>query len=298
MDIRALLQDIKCKRNKKVILDTDAFNEIDDQYVIAYCALCDSLRLHSVNAAHFAHNEGDSRKEGMEKSYDEIIKVLSLCKEDHGIPVFKGCYETFDSSDTTPESEAVDNIVRTCLESEETVYVLTIGAATNVAAALVKEPKIKEKICVVWLALAQLSVEDPVDYNFEQDFRAGEILLESRVPLVIVPAAWVTSVLRSDIENTRTLYGYNKVSDYLGEITEARYNMVGKPEGWARTIWDIGAIAVIDVPEACVFDVIKAPRLNAEHRYEFDDSRHEIIMVNGIERDPVFDRVWKVIRGQ
>ena len=45
MTIEQFLADIKSGRTKKVILDTDAFNEIDDQYAIAYCYLADSIDL-------------------------------------------------------------------------------------------------------------------------------------------------------------------------------------------------------------------------------------------------------------
>lgn len=296
MTLQEIIADINSPRKKKVVLDTDAFNEIDDQYAIAYCYLSERIDLLSVHAALFVHNAGDSTEEGMLKSFEEAKKVLSLTDPDYKTPVLKGCTETIDKTGAFVESEATDRLIEIAHESDEIIYVLAIGTGTNVASSLMKDPSIKDKICVIWLACNQLHVNTPIDYNLEQDYKAGQILFDSGVPLMIVPGCWVTSVLRSDIENTRALLGSNAICDYLFEITEARYNMVGKPEGWARTIWDLGAPAIIENPECCQFDIVKAPILTDDRQYAFSDERHEMIMVNNMERDPIFEKAWATLK--
>ncbi|MBQ7836606.1 MAG: nucleoside hydrolase [Clostridia bacterium] len=296
MTLYEILEDIKTPRKKKVVLDTDAFNEIDDQYVIAYCAKTETMELLAVHAAPFMHANCSSMELGMNQSYDEIVKVLSLVDENHNTPIMKGSTTTIDATGTYVESEAADNLIRIARESDEIIYVLTIGTSTNVTSAIMKAPDIKEKICVVWLACAQTHVwNDPVEFNLHQDYNAGRILLNSGTPLVIVPASWVTSKLRSDINNTLRLRGHNAVADYLCDITENAYNMVGRPEGWARTIWDIGAIAVMDMPDSVQYDIIPAPVLTDSRVYAFDSTRHNIIMINNIDRDPVMEKVWSII---
>lgn len=296
MTLNEIIADLNSPRKKKVVLDTDAFNEIDDQYAIAYCYLSERIELLSVHAALFVHNEGDSTEEGMLQSYEEIKKVLSLTDAEYKTPVLKGCPETIDKTGSWVDSEATRRLIEIAHESDEIVYVLAIGTGTNVASSLLLDPSIKDKICVIWLACSQLHVYTPVDYNLEQDYKAGQVLFDSGVPLMIVPGCWVTSVLRSDIENTRALLGYNPICDYLAKITEDRYNMVGRPEGWARTIWDLGAPAIIENPECCQFDIIKAPILTDERLYAFSDDRHEMIMVNNMDRDPVFEKAWATLK--
>ena len=221
MTLQEIIADLNSPRKKKVVLDTDAFNEIDDQYAIAYCYLSERIDLLSVHAALFVHNAGDSTEEGMLKSFEEAKKVLSLTDPDYTTPVLKGCAETIDKKGTFVESEATDRLIEIAKESDEIIYVLAIGTGTNVASSVMKDPSIKDKICVIWLACNQFHVNTPIDYNLEQDYKAGQILFDSGVPLMIVPGCWVTSVLRSDIENTRALLGSNAICDYLFEITEA-----------------------------------------------------------------------------
>ena len=296
MTLNEIIADLNSPRKKKVVLDTDAYNEIDDQYAIAYCYLSERIDLLSVHAALFVHNEGDSTEAGMLQSYEEAKKVLSLTDAEYKTPVLKGCPETIDKTGSWVDSEATRRLIEIAHESDEIVYVLAIGTGTNVASSLLLDPSIKDKICVIWLACSQLHVYTPVDYNLEQDYKAGQVLFDSGVPLIIVPGCWVTSVLRSDIENTRALLGYNPICDYLAKITEDRYNMVGRPEGWARTIWDLGAPAIIENPECCQFDIIKAPVLTDERLYAFSDDRHEMIMVNNMDRDPVFEKAWATLK--
>ena len=78
MNVREILADIKSPRKKKIILDTDTFNEIDDQYALAYCYVADSMDLLAVTAAPFYNDKSINHEDGMIKSYNEIKRVLSL----------------------------------------------------------------------------------------------------------------------------------------------------------------------------------------------------------------------------
>lgn len=301
MNIREILDDIKSPRKKKVILDTDAHNEIDDQYAIAYCYLSDSMDVVAACAEHYWHDsmpesETNNPEYGMYASYEEIKKILNFCDSDYKTPVFKGSTTTMDKVGGAVESEAADAIIRIARESDEIVYVLAIGAITNVSSAIMKAPDIREKICVIWLGCNQFHLGHPMEFNLSQDIEAGRYLFDCAVPLVVVPACWVTSILCVGIDQVRDLRGHNALGDYLADITEERYEMAGKYEGWARTIWDIGAPAIIETPENCEFDVVKAPIITDDVKYAFDDSRHEVIVVNELKRDPIVKRTWELIK--
>lgn len=296
MNIREILDDIKSDRIKKVILDTDAFNEIDDQFAIAYLYLAPGVELLAVNAVHYMHDRCNSKELGMNRSYDEIIKVLSLTDPHYTIPVNRGSINTIDETGTYVESDAADAIIRIARESDEIVYVAAIGALTNVASALLKAPDIKDKICVLFVGCRPLEFNCPVEYNVEQDYKAAQALFESGTPLIIVPDAGVTSTLRSPIDCTAEIKGANPVCDYLYDISYNAYRMVGCPPTWARTIWDFGAPAIFETPEAATYEIMPRPILTEERTYGFDDSRPEMIMVTALDRDPIFKRAWEVLK--
>lgn len=296
MNIREILDDIKSTRKKKVILDTDAFNEIDDQFAIAYLYLAPSVELLAVNAVHYMHDRCNSKELGMNRSYDEIIKVLSLTDPHYTIPVSRGSINTVDETGTYVESDAANTIINIARESDEIVYVVAIGALTNVASALLKAPDIKDKICVLFVGCRPLALNCPVEYNVEQDYKAAQALFESGAPLIIVPDAGVTSTLRSPIDCTAEIKGANPVCDYLYDISYNAYRAVGCPPTWARTIWDLGAPAIFETPECATYEIMPRPILTEERTYDYDDSRPEMIMVTALDRDPIFRRAWEVLK--
>ncbi|MBQ4067008.1 MAG: nucleoside hydrolase [Clostridia bacterium] len=296
MTIREILEDIKSERKKKVILDTDAYNEIDDQFAIAYFYYSERADLLAVCAEHYMHDRCNSRSIGMKKSYNEIVKVLSLCDPHYSTETYLGSTDTVENSGAPVESEAADAIIRIARESEEIVYVVAIGALTNVASAIMKAPDIKEKICVLFVGCRPLAIGCPVEYNVEQDYRAAVELFESGVPLIIVPDAGVTSTLRSPIDCTAEIKGANPVCDYLYDISYNAYRAVGCPPTWARTIWDLGAPAIFETPECATCEIMPRPILTPEQTYDYDDSRPEMIMVTALDRDPIFKRAWEVLK--
>ena len=98
-----------------VILDTDAYNEIDDQFAISYLLLSgEKLNTVGLCAAPFFNSLSTGAKDGMEKSYDEILKLLSLLgREDMKAKTFKGSEEYLPDERTPVISDAARFIVET-----------------------------------------------------------------------------------------------------------------------------------------------------------------------------------------
>jgi hypothetical protein len=66
-----------------VVLDTDTYNEIDDQYALAFLIRSpEKLNLKRIYAAPFFNYKSSGPGDGMEKSYAEIMNILSLMKRD------------------------------------------------------------------------------------------------------------------------------------------------------------------------------------------------------------------------
>ena len=81
------------KRDKKIrmVLDTDAFNEIDDQFAVAYALLAkDRISLEALYAAPFFNSNSSGPADGMEKSYEELIQILKRLGQEPGGLVFRG----------------------------------------------------------------------------------------------------------------------------------------------------------------------------------------------------------------
>ena len=64
-------------RTVSMVLDTDTFNEVDDQFAVAYAvraAQAGELKLEAVYAAPFSNQMGTTPQLEMELSYQEILR--------------------------------------------------------------------------------------------------------------------------------------------------------------------------------------------------------------------------------
>lgn len=294
LDAHELIAELKNGKRKKVILDTDAYNEVDDQFAIAYAMRSsDRIELLSINAAPFLNSRSTSAGDGMEKSYREIFKITALTDSEAAvrIPVYRGSESFLRSETEYVPSDACDNIIRTVMESNERVWIVAIGAITNVASAIIKEPRICERAALIWLGGHSLTYPDTREFNLKQDIAAARVVFDSGISMVQIPCGGVCSSFITTVpELEYYLRGKNRLCDYLCDITAA---YTDKPYGWSKVIWDVTAPACLTLPGALSSVVLPRPYITLDCRYAFDASRPAYVYVRSIRRDPIYADLFK-----
>lgn len=229
------------------VLDTDTYNEIDDQYALAYLlSYQEKIRTRAIYAAPFHNSHSTGPADGMEKSYDEILNLLTLMnRTDRISDVYRGSRAFLADERTPVESEAARHLAGLAMEytSEHPLYVIAIGAITNVASAILIQPQICDRIVVIWLGGHSHHWPETGEFNMVQDIAAARVVFGSGVPLVQLPCNGVVSAFTvSEAELKTWLLGKNKLCDYLVQhtIDEVTY---AKGQPWTRTIWDVTAVA-------------------------------------------------------
>ncbi len=227
-----------------VVLDTDAFNEIDDQFAIAYLLKSkEKLNTKAIYAAPFYNSNSNSSKDGMEKSYNEVLKLLKFM--DESVDVYKGS-QNYLTCETEPQiSPAALDLAKRCEDysPENPLYVVAIGAITNVASAILLNKKMIENTVVVWLGGHAHHYHDTKEFNMKQDIAAARVVMSSGVPFVQLPCRGVVSSFTiSQPELEYWFMGKNEISDYLAKNT---IRVIDKRDGKPRTrvIWDVTAVA-------------------------------------------------------
>ena len=228
-----------------VVLDTDAYNEIDDQYAIAYLLRSkEKLNTKAIYAAPFSRAGSGTPQDGMEKSYNEILNLLSLM--DETVPVFKGSTDYLIDEKTPQLSPVAYDLAQRANDysPEKPLYVVAIGAITNVASAILLNPKMIENTVVVWLGGHAYHFGNSVEFNMKQDVAAARVVFSSGVPLVQLPCRGVVSEFTlSKPDLNAWLIGKNKLTDYLAKITIEHVENYDKNPYWSKVIWDVTAVA-------------------------------------------------------
>ena len=288
-----------------MILDTDAFNEIDDQFAISYMLRApEKLRVQAICAAPFFNRHSTSPKDGMERSFDEIIKILRLAGEEQLIPrVFKGSENYLPDEKTPVDSDAARKIAEIAkgYTAEKPLYIAAIGAITNVASALLLAPEISDRVVIVWLGGHAFHWPDSKEFNLFQDVAAGRVVFGSGARIVMLPCNGVVDIVRTTApELIYWLRGRGPLCDYLCDntIREAESYAKGKP--WSRVIWDITTIAwLLDEEGKLMQDRPEhSPICQYDHHYSFDPRRPEICYVWHINRDAVFEDLFRRLTGR
>lgn len=290
-----LTEDFRIKRLQpptgkvNMVLDTDTFNEIDDQFAMVYALLSpDRIHMQAVYAAPFYNSLSSGPQDGMEKSYNEILAILERMNVPSEGLAFKGSTSYLPSGEEPVDSPAARDLIAKALAApdDEPLYVVAIGAITNVASAILLEPRIIEKIVVVWLGGQILSWRDTKEFNLIQDIPAARVLLDSGVPFKMIPCHGVASHLLTSLpEINHYVRGRGAIGDFLSE----RYEGCSDDHfAYSRVIWDISAIAYLVNPSFVSMDLVHSPVLTDQCTWSRDTTRHLIRIASAVDRDAIF----------
>ncbi len=285
------------------VLDTDAYNEIDDQFAIAYMLKNGrKINTRAIYAAPFLNENSVSPKDGMEKSYDEILKLLALIGEK--VSVFKGS-ESYLADERTPviSAAAMDLAQRVKGYSPENpLYVVAIGAITNVASAILLNPEVAQNTVVVWLGGHALHYKDTKEFNMLQDIAAARVVMQSGVPFVQLPCMGVVnnfSVSKPELEYW--LKGKNAIADYLSDNTIKAADSYAEGRAWTRVIWDVTAVAwLLNDSDRFMESRIIPTQLPTYDGYyvQYENEQHPMRYVYNINRDNLMTDLFEKITGE
>ena len=302
LPIETLIKRLDPPANRPIdmVLDTDTYNEIDDQFALMYSLLStEQVNLTAVYAAPFHNDRSSGPEDGMVKSYDEIVRLLKTVNVSADGFVFEGSRSYLPDGDTPVESPAARDLIKKAMArpDDDPLYVCAIGCITNVASAILMEPEIIHKIVVVWLGGHMLTWPTTREFNLMQDVPAARVLLDCGVPFILVPCMGVASHLTaSTYELNACIGGKNEMCDALCELFAA---YTDNPFGWAKEIWDVAAVSWLIHPEFTASELEPSPLLSDDCRWSRDAGRHPIRVIRWLNRIAIFrDMYTKLAAGK
>ena len=282
------------KSKYKIILDTDTFNEADDQFAIAY--LMKSLDVFSVEAitiAPFKHKKYNKPvADSVDDSYNETCKVFDLLGINDKSKIFKGSRDYL-SNGYKDSSDAVNKIIEIAQKNKKT-HILSIACLTNVALAIKKCPNIINKIEIIWLGSNFLYGPNK-DFNFRQDVEAVKTVFESKCKLTIIPCSPITSNLMTSIfELKAEIGGKSELCDYL---CDKFYNRPwGPTKRWP--LWDIGVVAYMINSDWFNTMELSCPNINEDNSFKLTKSKHKITFINNLSANEIFNDLFTKLIGE
>lgn len=242
------LPEIPHERTVRVVILSDAKNEADDQYAIAHAILSPSIDVRGLVAGHFV------KPGSMERSFEEERLLVKLLHAEGTIPVFHGAQGPLDQLPKNCEpSEGARFVVREAESSDERpLYVLALGALTEMAEALRMEPRIAHKLTLVWVGGGAYP-KGGREANLRHDIRAAQEVFASGVTLVQITVQAYQRMIVPIMQLGTRVAPAGELGKYLyRELVEfSQENMANKlwimPEAWC--LGDNSAVGVLLYPQ-------------------------------------------------
>ncbi|PRY89662.1 nucleoside hydrolase [Mongoliibacter ruber] len=296
----------------RVLYDTDANNELDDQFALMYILVNGStfdLEGVTVNATRSGGN--------IDEHYEEAKRILQLGQRYGQIPLLKGADGSFEEiRPNIQESQydgkdAVDFIIEQANTSGEELILLAVGKLTNVALALEKDPSIAEKMRVVWLGS---NYPKPGEYNQDNDTVSMNYVLNTKVPFEMVTVRYgepsgtdAVKVTQQEINENMPGMGpkideaiegrhggeYSTFGDYAVSLFE---HIDYHDDSKSRALFDMVAAAVLKNPNWGEKSEVPAPILIDNQWVERPENQRKMLLWENFDADAVIDDFYTTLK--
>jgi inosine-uridine nucleoside N-ribohydrolase len=270
----------------RVIIDSDAKNEIDDQWAIALAILApERFEIEGFVGSNFDNDRGGP--DSVRRSVAEIETVLAKAGMAGRWPVYSGSAPMRYQFEPSP-SAGVDFIVERALAStpDDPLWVVGLGAATDMASALLTEPSIVDRVVAFW-HLRTRWPEKCYNFNVIGDVRAARLLFHTPVPFVLFDTG---TYLRCPMdESEREVAPYGALGDYLHTYRHRSAWWTDPRKGF----YDLGDVAALLDPDLACWDVTSCPEVGWDLTYHFKKTKGSILRCYHVDRDRVFGHFYR-----
>ena len=251
----------------RVIIDTDAKNEADDQFAIAHALLSPSLDVRGIVPAHFGNRRTRS---GMQESRAEVEFLLRSLSLTDSVPVADGAPNALPDIWTPVASPGAELIVSEAMrDAAEQLYIAFLGPLTDLASALLLEPRIAERnVTAIWIGGGGYDRYDGwPEFNLSNDIVAANIVFSSRLRVWQVPAPTYRMMSVGYAELDEKVAPCGELGEYLvREVVE--WNRQNRPAAEYHVLGDSPAVGLMLNPDCGTWVERPAPVFRYDGSHE------------------------------
>ena len=278
------------------LLSADVGAEVDDQWAIAHLALSPRVNLLGIVTTHTPY----LRAQRSAEIAQEVLNHLPIQEKP---PVVPGSSTPLESVDKPQHNEGIEFILETArrYSPEKPLTLLTIGAATDAASALLLDPSIAQRVRMVSMAFHSVQ-NGGREFNVQNDPKAWQVILETSVPLTIGCAEMCIRYLTLSRERAKERFGgISPAADYLvgllewwfAEHSDTCRAVTGKEDAWP--IWDETVTAhLLGLTEV---ELLPRPPLLDNLDLEFRSGGDTVRWIKAVRADALWSDLMALLRG-
>jgi len=282
----------------RLIINTDAKNEADDQFAIVHGLLSPTLDIRGVIPAHFGTRRNTR---SMAESRDEVNLLLDLLGMTDEITVADGAPAAIPDEGTPADSPGARLIIAESLlaSEDDPLHVAFLGPLTDMASAILIDPEIVHRpVVVIWIGgVGYGGVESypGIEFNLSNDIPAANVVFDSGIQIWQVPSSVYSMVSVGYAELDEKIGDSGPLGDYLiRQLHE--WNATHHPGPIeSRSLGDSPAISLVLFPRGGTFRTVPAPRFGVEGHY-LPGSGHPIRVCESVDVRFLLEDMFAKIR--
>lgn len=271
-------------RRARVIVDTDAKNEADDQYAIVHALLTPSFEIEGVVAAHFGERRS---RASMAESRAEIDLLLELMDHRVRVRVENGAPNALPDPHTPVPSPGAELIVEAAMRADDRpLYVAFFGPLTDMASALLMEPRIADRdardVRVVWIGGGPWP-EGGREFNLSNDITAANVVFASQVEVWQIPSSAYRRMAVGYAELDAKVALCGRLGAYLvDQLVELNETRLDRPMEY-RSLGDSPAVGVMMYPDCGPWSMRPAPQFTDRMHYVHTREHRDIRVYESVD---------------
>ncbi|GAA1012607.1 hypothetical protein Aple_006520 [Acrocarpospora pleiomorpha] len=283
-------------RQRRVIINTDAKNEADDQFAIVHALLSPSFDLRGLIPAHFGTRRSQRSMQESRQEIDLLLDLLGLT-----VPVADGAPTALPDERTPVDSPGARLIIEESMlaSEDDPLHVAFLGPLTDMAAAVLLDPElVRRPVVVIWIGGSGYRGYDEgteVEFNLSNDIHAANVVFDSGITVWQVPRDVYTKVSVSYAELQEKIGDAGPLGRYLIKQLH-EWNAAYHPSPIeSRSLGDSPAVALMLFPQSGNLRVTPAPRFGADGSYQ-PGSNHPIRVCEEVDVRFLLEDMFAKIR--
>lgn len=285
MDVR-----IPDEKKTRVVVNTDAKNECDDQFAIVHALLTPSFDLRGIIPAHFGNRSHTGKATSLQESHDETMLLLHLMGLEDQIRVEDGAERAIPDEQTPVDSPGARLIVEEAMkEDKRPLHVAFYGPLTEMASALLIEPRIEARnIRVVWIGGGEWPCGGS-EFNLSNDIHAANVVFKSKLEVWQISRPVYRMMPITYAELVEKVFPQGKLGKYLVEqLIEFNNQRGGRPSEY-RVLGDSPAVGVMIFPDCGRWSWRPAPEFDEKMKYIHNGKHRPIRVYEDIDSRFIFE---------
>lgn len=291
----------------RVLIDNDLGGDPDGLFQLAHHLLSPSVEIRGIVASHL-YEQGFGGPGTSEYAKEKAMEVLKILKLETSIPVYIDKNKALTDVETGIDGDGVQAIIKEAMRTDTDLplYVVCGGSLTNIASAYLLEPKIAEKLTVVWIGGPEyndLAIPPPgytaLEYNLGIDIKAAQVVFNtSNLKLWQVPRNVYRQPIMTHAELLTQVKGKGRLGNHLYAVMKEAFDKLKKwnvPIGEVYIYGDNPLVLLTALqssfepdPSSSTYTVKQAPIINDAGVYETNLSGRNIRVYHQLDNRLLF----------